>query len=40
MSGEIAIESVETFGRHIVPQFDKDPVHRTTRQREAAIAPR
>jgi alkanesulfonate monooxygenase SsuD/methylene tetrahydromethanopterin reductase-like flavin-dependent oxidoreductase (luciferase family) len=33
---EIAIEAVETFGKHVIPQFDKDPVHSTTRQREAS----
>ena len=31
---EIAIESIETFGREVIPAFDHDPVHRTTRQRE------
>ena len=35
MPVEIAIEAVETFGRHVIPEFDKDPVHSTTRQREA-----
>ncbi len=38
MSREVAIETVETFGKHVLPQFDKDPVHSTTRQREAALA--
>ena len=28
-------ESYETFGRHVLPRFDTDPVHSTTRQREA-----
>jgi alkanesulfonate monooxygenase SsuD/methylene tetrahydromethanopterin reductase-like flavin-dependent oxidoreductase (luciferase family) len=32
---EVAVEAVETFGRHIIPEFDTDPVHSTTRQREA-----
>jgi alkanesulfonate monooxygenase SsuD/methylene tetrahydromethanopterin reductase-like flavin-dependent oxidoreductase (luciferase family) len=32
---EAAIESVETFGKHVIPQFDTDPVHSTTRQRLA-----
>jgi alkanesulfonate monooxygenase SsuD/methylene tetrahydromethanopterin reductase-like flavin-dependent oxidoreductase (luciferase family) len=36
MERELALEVIETFGRHVLPQFDKDPVHRTTRQREAA----
>lgn len=30
---ETCQEAVDTFGRHVVPQFDKDPVHSTTRQR-------
>ena len=34
------IESMELFGREVVPQFDTDPVHRTTRMRAAAaMAP-
>ena len=37
MPVEIACEAVETFGRHVIPQFDKDPVHSTTRQREAQV---
>ena len=32
------LRSIETFGKHVLPQFDKDPVHSTTRQREAALA--
>ena len=32
---ETAIEATETFGKHVLPEFDKDPVHSTTRQREA-----
>ena len=36
MPQELAVETVETFGRHVLPQFDKDPVHRTTRMRESA----
>jgi alkanesulfonate monooxygenase SsuD/methylene tetrahydromethanopterin reductase-like flavin-dependent oxidoreductase (luciferase family) len=35
---EVAVEATETFGRHIIPQFDRDPVHRTTRMREAYLA--
>jgi alkanesulfonate monooxygenase SsuD/methylene tetrahydromethanopterin reductase-like flavin-dependent oxidoreductase (luciferase family) len=30
---EIAVEAVATFGKHVIPQFDKDPEHSTTRQR-------
>jgi alkanesulfonate monooxygenase SsuD/methylene tetrahydromethanopterin reductase-like flavin-dependent oxidoreductase (luciferase family) len=29
-------EAVETFGKHVLPQFDKDSVHSTTKQRLAA----
>jgi alkanesulfonate monooxygenase SsuD/methylene tetrahydromethanopterin reductase-like flavin-dependent oxidoreductase (luciferase family) len=35
---ELCVEAVETFGRHVLPAFDTDPVHRTTRQREASLA--
>ncbi|MBX6390839.1 MAG: LLM class flavin-dependent oxidoreductase [Frankia sp.] len=34
---EVATEAVETFGRYIIPKFDTDPVHSTTRQREAQV---
>jgi alkanesulfonate monooxygenase SsuD/methylene tetrahydromethanopterin reductase-like flavin-dependent oxidoreductase (luciferase family) len=34
---EAAIEAVETFGRELIPAFDKDPLHSTTRQREAQV---
>jgi alkanesulfonate monooxygenase SsuD/methylene tetrahydromethanopterin reductase-like flavin-dependent oxidoreductase (luciferase family) len=37
---EIAVEAVETFGKHVIPEFDKDPVHSTTKQREAYVAKR
>jgi alkanesulfonate monooxygenase SsuD/methylene tetrahydromethanopterin reductase-like flavin-dependent oxidoreductase (luciferase family) len=36
MDRDLATETIETFGKHVLPQFDKDPVHRTTHQREAA----
>ncbi len=35
MSGEVAIESADTFGKFVIPQFDTDPLHRTARMREA-----
>jgi alkanesulfonate monooxygenase SsuD/methylene tetrahydromethanopterin reductase-like flavin-dependent oxidoreductase (luciferase family) len=38
MEREVAFETIETFGRHVLPAFDTDPIHRTTRQREAAAA--
>jgi alkanesulfonate monooxygenase SsuD/methylene tetrahydromethanopterin reductase-like flavin-dependent oxidoreductase (luciferase family) len=34
---DTAVESVETFGKFVLPEFDKDPVHSTTRQREAQL---
>jgi len=36
MHQEQIIESMELFGKEVLPQFDKDPVHSTTRYREAA----
>jgi alkanesulfonate monooxygenase SsuD/methylene tetrahydromethanopterin reductase-like flavin-dependent oxidoreductase (luciferase family) len=33
----VALESVALFGREVQPRFDKDPVHSTTRMREAAL---
>jgi alkanesulfonate monooxygenase SsuD/methylene tetrahydromethanopterin reductase-like flavin-dependent oxidoreductase (luciferase family) len=30
---EVCEEAVDTFGKHVLPQFDKDPIHSTTRQR-------
>ncbi len=36
MSIESCQEAVETFGKHILKDFDKDPVHSTTKQRLAA----
>jgi alkanesulfonate monooxygenase SsuD/methylene tetrahydromethanopterin reductase-like flavin-dependent oxidoreductase (luciferase family) len=38
MPVEVAIEAVETFGAQVLPQFDTDPIHSTTRQREAQVA--
>jgi len=35
---ELALRSVELFGTEVVPRFDKDPLHSTTRMREAALA--
>ena len=34
------LRSLETFGTHVLPRFDRDPMHSTTRQREAALAAR
>ena len=38
MAQDKIIESMELFGKEVLPQFDKDPVHRTTRYRDAARA--
>ena len=37
---EVALGTVELFGKHVVPQFDRDPVHSTTRMRQAAVQRR
>jgi alkanesulfonate monooxygenase SsuD/methylene tetrahydromethanopterin reductase-like flavin-dependent oxidoreductase (luciferase family) len=37
-SQQTARRSAELFGQQVIPRFDKDPVHRTTRFREAALA--
>jgi alkanesulfonate monooxygenase SsuD/methylene tetrahydromethanopterin reductase-like flavin-dependent oxidoreductase (luciferase family) len=34
---EVAQESLETFGRDVIPAFDHEPIHSTTRQREAQM---
>ena len=36
---EAVLESIELFGKHVIPEFDKDPKHSTTRHREAAGGP-
>jgi alkanesulfonate monooxygenase SsuD/methylene tetrahydromethanopterin reductase-like flavin-dependent oxidoreductase (luciferase family) len=36
MSRESCLEAVETFGKHVLTNYDKDPVHNSTRQRLAA----
>jgi alkanesulfonate monooxygenase SsuD/methylene tetrahydromethanopterin reductase-like flavin-dependent oxidoreductase (luciferase family) len=33
---ETALHTVELFGREVIPRFDRDPVHSTTRMREGA----
>ena len=38
MDQKYVLRSIETFGKHVLPQFDRDPVHRTKRLREAAVA--
>ena len=32
------VETIRLIGEHVIPKIDKDPVHRTTRFREAAAA--
>ena len=34
---DVALESIELFGKDVLPEYDKDPVHSTTRQREAQV---
>jgi alkanesulfonate monooxygenase SsuD/methylene tetrahydromethanopterin reductase-like flavin-dependent oxidoreductase (luciferase family) len=36
MEIESCLEAVETFGKHVLPSFDGDPEHLTTKQRLAA----
>jgi alkanesulfonate monooxygenase SsuD/methylene tetrahydromethanopterin reductase-like flavin-dependent oxidoreductase (luciferase family) len=38
MGYERAISSLQLFAKEVQPRFDKDPVHRTTRMREAAAS--
>lgn len=33
---DVVLEATELFGREVIPQYDTDPVHRSTRLREAA----
>jgi alkanesulfonate monooxygenase SsuD/methylene tetrahydromethanopterin reductase-like flavin-dependent oxidoreductase (luciferase family) len=35
---DAALESVELFGKHVLPHFDKDPVHRSSKFRDAAAS--
>jgi len=36
LSLETIVNSMELFGKEVLPQFDKDPAHSTTKYREAA----
>jgi hypothetical protein len=36
VSHEETLEILEVFGKQVIPEFDKDPVHSTTRYRESA----
>jgi alkanesulfonate monooxygenase SsuD/methylene tetrahydromethanopterin reductase-like flavin-dependent oxidoreductase (luciferase family) len=35
MEIDTCVTAVEAFGTHVLPRFDQDPVHSTTRQRQA-----
>ena len=37
---DVALEATETFGKHVLPEFDKDPVASTVKQRDAYVAKR
>ncbi|HLW16038.1 MAG TPA: LLM class flavin-dependent oxidoreductase [Actinomycetota bacterium] len=37
MPVEAALESISLFGKHVLPKLDKDPVHRSSRMRDAAV---
>jgi len=34
---EQSLEMIEVFGKHVIPEFDTDPVHSTTRYRQNAV---
>ncbi len=36
---EHCLETIRLLGEHVIPKFDPDPVHRTTKMREAADVP-
>jgi alkanesulfonate monooxygenase SsuD/methylene tetrahydromethanopterin reductase-like flavin-dependent oxidoreductase (luciferase family) len=38
MDQKYVLASIETFGARVLPMFDRDPIHSTTRQRQAALA--
>jgi alkanesulfonate monooxygenase SsuD/methylene tetrahydromethanopterin reductase-like flavin-dependent oxidoreductase (luciferase family) len=35
---DVALEGIRVFGEKVLPHFDKDPIHRTTRHRYGAQA--
>ncbi len=35
---DVCVENCRLFGKEVIPRFDRDPVHSTTRYREAALA--
>jgi alkanesulfonate monooxygenase SsuD/methylene tetrahydromethanopterin reductase-like flavin-dependent oxidoreductase (luciferase family) len=40
MPWPMALETIELFGEHVIPKFDIDPIHRSTRHRDAAAQAR
>jgi hypothetical protein len=36
MNTEDALECIETFGKYVIPEYDRDPVHRTDHMRATA----
>jgi alkanesulfonate monooxygenase SsuD/methylene tetrahydromethanopterin reductase-like flavin-dependent oxidoreductase (luciferase family) len=40
LNHEEALECIEVFGKYVIPEFDKDPVHSTDHYRTAALAKR
>ena len=36
MPFDVAMDSIRLFGDHVIPKLDPDPVHRTSRFRDAA----
>ncbi len=39
LSHEESLECIEVFGKSVIPEYDKDPVHSTTRYRQLAEKP-
>ena len=37
LSHDEALECIELFGKRVIPEFDPDPVHSTTRYRQEAL---
>jgi hypothetical protein len=37
LSYDDTVETIRLFGKHVIPKLDPDPVHRTTKFRDAAV---
>ncbi len=37
MDQKHVLRSIETFGKHVLPKFDKDPMHRSKRLRQQQV---